>query len=163
MTLRRFSDNVAATALPGMVVLRVVTEVPPKAIGPILTTVTPIILYVGTVTIIVDVLDTKVGIPKYVTSPIAIVGFTAAVAPEILVISAGWFVVSGVSHISEMISQNISMEKVEEIKEVMQQRSWIAYESLPSREEVRDTLQTMYGYCPSQEDMEEIKNRLYSI
>lgn len=177
MTLSKFTDTVFITAYSGMIVLKVVAAAPPGTLAYAATATAaaaPTILYVSTATVLVQVLDTKVGIPKSITSPIAIVGVTATVAPEILVISAGYGAYAGASHLSHIVSENLpSGEKVEEITELVQQYLpsrenlrnffWAAYESIPSREEMRDkfessksTFATLYESIPSREDAKDI-------
>mgnify|MGYP001242738649 CR=1 FL=1 len=164
MTLSKFTDKVFITAYSGTIILKVVAAAPPGTLGyaaAATAAAAPTILYVSTATILVDVLDTKVGIPKSITCPIAIVGVTAAVAPEILVISAGCGVVGGVSHISHIISEKLpSKEKVEEITDIVQQKSLLAYEFLPSREDLKKTFEssksifwTVYESIPSQKEV----------
>ena len=171
MTLSKLADKVTTTAFPCMIVLKVVTSAPPGTLVPILTTAAPTILYVSTATVLVNVLDTKVGIPKSITCPIAIVGVTAAVAPEILVISAGYGTYSGASYLSHIVSENLpSGKKVEEITDLVQQYLpsrenlrnffWTAYESIPSQNEVRDTFEsskstfvTVYESLPSPKEV----------
>ena len=161
MTLSKLTDRVSTTVFPVMIVLKGVTAAPPGTLVPILTTATPTIFYISTATVLVDVLDTKVGIPKSITSPIAIIGVTAVVAPEILVISAGCGAYAGVSHISHIISEKLpSKEKVEEVTVIVQQKSLLAYETLPSREDLRNIFEssksifwTVYESIPSREEM----------
>ena len=136
MTLSKFNDKVSITAYSSMIVLKVVAAAPPGTLAytaAATAAAPPTILYVSTGTALIKVLDTKVGIPKSISSPIAIVGVTATVAPEILVISAGY----------ESIPSH-------------EQVSLLAYESLPSRENVKNTFWTMYDYCPSQEETRNI-------
>ena len=161
MTLSKLPDRVTSTALPIVCVLKVSAALPPGTIFPILTAAAPTVIYFGTSTILVNVLDTKVGIPKYITSPIAIVGVTAVVAPEIIIILAGCGASAGLYQISQIISSKLpSSEEVEGIKEIIQQKTLLACKSFPSREKVIDafessksTIATVYEYVPSRENV----------
>lgn len=175
MTLSKLADRVITTALPIVCVLKVSTALPSGTIVPILTAAAPTVIYFGTSTILVYVLDTKVGIPKSITSPIAIVCVTAVVAPEIIIISAGCGASAGLYQISQIISSKFpSREEVEEIKEIIQQKTLLACKSFPSREEVIDafessksTITAVYEYVPSRENVgdlfEAAKSTLASV